>query len=346
MATKNTRLLNAIQHQPVDKIPVWLMRQAGRYLPEYRKLRKEAGSFMQLCKTPELACEITLQPLARFDLDAAIIFSDILVIPDAMGLDLSFIEKKGPQFTHRIDNEQAVNALKPLDEANLTYVYDAIRLVKKALSDRIPLIGFCGSPWTLAAYMTEGEAKNGFPTIMTMLKNAPHLLHQLLTHMSQAVAQHCLAQVHAGCDVIMIFDTWGSLLTKDKDRYQAFSLNYIQQIIQTVRSQTTTPFILFTRHASCVLEQLAASGCQVVGLDWEISLSEAKARVGHQVALQGNLNPSYLLQEPTIIEGALKNIFEAYNPGFIFNLGHGVTPETPPEHVSFLVDTVHAFQIN
>jgi uroporphyrinogen decarboxylase len=345
---KNNRLMRAIYREPIDATPVWVMRQAGRYLPEYRQIRAAAGSFMQLCKTPELACEVTLQPLARYALDAAIIFSDILTIPDAMGLGLSFIEGEGPRFQHPLRSLTDIKRLSVPDTEQLSYVYESIALVKKQLAGSVPLIGFCGSPWTLAAYMVEGRSKNGFPLVLNLLKEYPACLQLLLDTLARAVCAHLNAQIEAGVDVVMIFDTWGGLL--NTEQYQLFSLYYIKHIIAGLRRNTKNkkiPVILFTKGGHAWLSQMAETGCEVLGLDWEISLEEARQRVGSQVILQGNMHPACLLQSPEKIrqEVAATLASFGFGGGHIFNLGHGITPDVPPEHLSILVDAVHELSV-
>lgn len=344
---KNDRLLKAIWREPVDMTPVWFMRQAGRYLPEYRRTRKRAGSFETLCKTPELACEVTLQPLLRCPLDAAILFSDILTIPDAMGLGLKFIEGSGPNLTHPVRDEVAINRLKVPDLACLNYVYDTIKLVQRELAQKVPLIGFCGSPWTLAAYMIEGKSVPGFPLAIKMQRENGPLLHKLLDILAKSVTAHLNAQITAGVQVVMLFDTWGGLLNEAQD-YEAFSLNYIKQIIKGLNrnyNNVRIPIILFTKGGSRYLNLLADSGCDVVGLDWQISLKDAREQVGSKVALQGNMNPTCLSGSIKALHKAALDIIDSYGhgSGHIFNLGHGITPEVPPEHVALLVDAVHEF---
>lgn len=342
---KNDRLLRAIAHEPVDVTPVWLMRQAGRYLPEYREVRKQAGSFLKLCKTPELACEVTLQPLRRYPLDAAIIFSDILTIPDAMGLGLQFEEGIGPTFDRPIRARQDVDRIViPDPNTSLSYVLDTIRLVQKELAGEMPLIGFCGSPWTMAAYMVEGRSNPGFPLIKALSKEDPKLLHALLDKLSKSVALHLIAQIQAGVQVAMIFDTWGGLL--DNQAYQEFSLYYIQRAIAEVKQTITdrkVPIILFTRAGNPWLEKMADVGCDVIGVDWGISLGEARHRVGNKVALQGNINPAFLYQSPEEIRKAVAGTLAAYGEGsgHIFNLGHGIPLDVSPDNVGILVEAVH-----
>lgn len=341
---KNTRFINACFQEPVDATPIWIMRQAGRYLPEYRATRAQAGSFLQLCKTPELACEVTLQPLRRFALDASIIFSDILTIPDAMNLGLHFTEGEGPMFSKPARNEHDIQALHVPDPSRLEYVYEAIRLVTHELDERIPLIGFCGSPWTLSCYVIEGKGKNGFPLIHKMREENPLLLHKLLDVMADSVIEHLNAQIAAGVSAVMIFDTWGGTLqTQD---YEAFSLYYVKQIISGLQRnyhQKRIPVILFTKGGRQWIELMSQSGCDTLGVDWEISLQEARLRADGKVALQGNMNPASLLGDPEKIRVEAADILAAYGQGsgHIFNLGHGITPDVPPEHVSLLVDAVH-----
>lgn len=341
---KNDRLLRAIWREPVDMTPIWIMRQAGRYLPEYRATRERAGSFMNLCKTPELACEVTLQPLKRYALDASIIFSDILTIPDAMGLGLELIEGTGPVFTRPLKSSHEILRLNIPDLEKLKYVYDAIQMVQHELAGQVPLIGFCGSPWTLAAYMVEGQSKNGFPRLLKMVQESPFLLHHLLDILAQSVSAHLNAQIEAGVQVVMLFDTWGGLL--DTQNYEEFSLYYLKQIMSSLlrhHNNKKIPVILFTKGGSCWLEQIVNTGCDVVGVDWEISLQAARAKVGTNVALQGNMNPTCLLTSPENIRNEVLRVLESYGSGsgHVFNLGHGITPDVPPEHVKILVDAVH-----
>lgn len=341
---KNDRFLRALRREPVDVTPIWIMRQAGRYLPEYRATRAKAGSFMQLCKTPELACEVTLQPLARYQLDASIIFSDILTIPDAMGLGLEFIEGKGPIFTNPIKHPDDINRLTVPDLNNLKYVYDAIHMVQHELDGKLPLIGFCGSPWTIGAYMLEGGSQPGFPKINTLRQENPKLLHKLLDILAESVSAHLNGQIESGAQAVMIFDTWGGML--DTVNYEAFSLYYIKQIISGLKNnynKINIPVILFTKGGKHWLEQMVTTGCDALGVDWEISLQEARKRVGATVAVQGNMNPSCLLTTPDIIRDEVARVLESFGngSGHVFNLGHGITPDVPPEHVAVLVDAVH-----
>lgn len=342
---ENDRFLRAIWHKPVDMTPIWIMRQAGRYLPEYRDVRQQAGSFMKLCQTPELACQVTLQPLARFPLDAAILFSDILTIPDAMGLGLHFKEGEGPAFTQPVQTAKAIQALRvPNPEESLSYVLDAIKLIQRELAGKVPLIGFCGSPYTIATYMVEGRAEKSFPLIRKMRQESPELLHQLLDTLAQSVAAHLNAQIKAGVQAVMIFDTWGGML--DTANYQQFSLRYVKQVIDNLTKEhqgQRIPVILFTKAGGRWLELMTETGCHMLGVDWLENLTDARKRVGQQVALQGNLNPSILLESPEKIRAEVARVLEEYGhgSGHIFNLGHGITPDVPPEHVAVLVDAVH-----
>ncbi|MCC2667140.1 MAG: uroporphyrinogen decarboxylase [Gammaproteobacteria bacterium] len=342
---KNDRLLRAIRHQPVDKTPIWIMRQAGRYLPEYRAVRQKAGRFMTVCKTPELACQVTLQPLARFPLDAAILFSDILTIPDAMGLGLYFKEGEGPVFERPLRTERDIHTLAiPDPEMSLRYVLDAIRMIQYELAGAVPLIGFCGSPWTLASYMVEGSANKSFPVIHAMLQQQPKLLHCLLDKLAEAVSLHLNAQINAGVQVVMIFDTWGGML--NTEQYREYSLHYVQQIIANIaqeNSSQSVPVILFTKGGGQWLEFMSKSGCDVIGVDWLVNLEKARQTVGDKIALQGNLNPAILYQSEDIIRAEVTRILKEYGSGsgHIFNLGHGIPQDVPPEHVAILVDAVH-----
>lgn len=340
---KNDRFLRAIRRQPVDVTPIWIMRQAGRYLPEYRRVREEAGSFMTLCKTPALAAEVTLQPLRRFDLDAAIIFSDILTIPDALGLDLHFVEGKGPVFDGRIQSMEDIKRLRTDVEDNLDYVYEAIRETVAALDGKVPLIGFTGSPFTVAAYMIEGRSNPGFPGIMAMCREAPSLLHHLLALLTKSITRHLCAQVASGASVLMVFDTWGGLLSTED--YRLFSLGYLKEIVAGIREayNREIPVILFAKAGGRFLPQLVETACDALGVDWEVSLRVAKEQVGGRVALQGNLNPSVLLSTPDEIRQAVSAVLAdaGKGSGHVFNLGHGITPDVPPDHVAVLVDAVH-----
>ncbi len=340
---KNNRLLNALRCQPVDRTPVWIMRQAGRYLPEYRRVREQAGSFMALCKTPELACEVTLQPLQRFPLDAAILFSDILTIPDAMGLGLSIAEQQGPRFEKTVRSPADLGQLaKPDPGVELAYVIEAVRLIKQELHGQVPLIGFAGSPWTTATYMIEGGISKDFRQSKGMLYRQPALAHGLLHLLADSISDYLSAQIKAGVDAVMVFDTWGGILSHRA--YQEFSLHYMQQIVTTLKARhANTPVILFTKGGGLWLEKLAASGCDAIGIDWTIDIGEARRRLEGRVAIQGNMDPAILSADPTIIREHVEMILANYGPGsgHVFNLGHGITPDIHPEHVAVLIEAVH-----
>ncbi len=342
---KNDRFLRALMRQPVDVTPVWMMRQAGRYLPEYRETRKKAGSFMDLCTNPELACEVTLQPLERFPLDAAILFSDILTIPDAMGLGLYFAEGEGPRFKTPLRDEKQIQALGvPDPETELRYVMDAVRTIRRELDGRVPLIGFSGSPWTLATYMVEGASSKDFRTIKAMLYERPELLDQLLDTVSQSVALYLNAQIAAGAQTVMIFDTWGGALTPSD--YCRFSLKPMENIIRTLQRENDgrkVPVILFTKNGGQWLEAMTDTGADALGLDWTTDLSDARRRVGAQVALQGNLDPSVLYASPKTIRAQVGKVLASFGKGegHVFNLGHGVLPGINPEHAGAMIEAVH-----
>ena len=344
-ALQNDRLLRALLRQPVDTTPVWLMRQAGRYLPEYRKVRERAGSFMDLCTNPELACEVTMQPLERFPLDAAILFSDILTIPDAMGLGLYFEEGEGPRFKNPVRRAADVRALGvPDPETNLRYVMDAVRTIRRELDNRIPLIGFSGSPWTLATYMVEGSSTKTFSRVKGMLYSEPALLHELLDTIAESVTTYLNAQVEAGAQALMIFDTWGGVLTP-RD-YRDFSLQYMQKIVSGLTREAEdrkVPVILFTKGGGQWLEEMAATGADALGIDWSTDIGEARRRVGNRVALQGNLDPATLYGTPEVIRERVAGILDAFGPGsgHVFNLGHGINPDVDPENAGVLVNAVH-----
>jgi uroporphyrinogen decarboxylase len=340
---QNDTLLRALRREPTPYTPVWLMRQAGRYLPEYNATRKRAGSFMQLCTSPELATEVTLQPLARFPLDAAILFSDILTVPDAMGLGLHFAEGEGPRFSDPLVDEAAIARLVVPDQARLSYVFDAVSSIKRALDGRVPLLGFAGSPFTLACYMIEGAGSADFARVRRMLYARPDLLHRVLSINAEAVAAYLAQQVAHGADAVMIFDTWGGLLAADA--YPKFSLSYIARIIERLRETApTTPVIVFTKGGGQWLERIAACGCDGVGVDWTTAIGVARQRIGAQVAVQGNLDPVVLLTNPATVETEVRGIVAAAGsaPGYVFNLGHGILPSTPPENVAALVECVHS----
>ena len=340
----NDRLLRALARQPVDRTPVWLMRQAGRYLPEYRATRERAGSFLALCSTPELACEVTLQPLRRFALDAAILFSDILTIPWAMGLGLEFVEGEGPRFRSPVRTPADVARLGvPDPEDDLGFVMDAVRAIRRELDGRVPLIGFAGSPWTLATYMIEGRGSRDFARAKTMLVEHPRELHRLLDLLAEATTGYLTAQVRAGAQALMIFDTWGGVLTTPA--YHEFSLEYMRRIVERIpreHASRAVPVVLFTKGGGGWLESIAHSGCDAVGLDWTVDLGSARARIGARVALQGNLDPVTLRASPARIRDEVRRILAEYGagPGHVFNLGHGITPEVDPEHVRACVDAV------
>jgi len=342
---KNDRFLRALQRQPVDVTPVWMMRQAGRYLPEYRATRKKAGSFMDLCTNPELACEVTLQPLERFPLDAAILFSDILTIPDAMGLGLYFAEGEGPRFERPIRDEKQIKALGvPDPETDLRYVMDAVRTIRRELNGRVPLIGFSGSPWTLATYMVEGSSSKDFPTIKAMLYERPELLDQLLDTISRSVSLYLNAQIEAGAQTVMIFDTWGGALTPSD--YCRFSLRPMEQIIHSLKRENDgrkVPVILFTKNGGQWLEAMTDTGADALGLDWTTDLADARRRVGDQVALQGNLDPSVLYASPEHIREQVARVLASFGKGngHVFNLGHGIHPGINPDHAGAMIEAVH-----
>ncbi|MBT1449970.1 uroporphyrinogen decarboxylase [Glaciecola sp. XM2] len=344
---KNDRYLRALMRQPVDVTPVWMMRQAGRYLPEYKATRAQAGDFMALCTNPELACEVTLQPLRRFDLDAAILFSDILTIPDAMGLGLYFETGEGPKFERPITCHADVEKLPVSDpEQSLRYVMDAVRTIRKALAGSVPLIGFSGSPWTLATYMVEGGSSKAFTKIKKMAFSAPETLHLLLDKLADAVILYLNAQIAAGAQSVMIFDTWGGVLSP-RD-YQLFSLQYMEKIVAGLTREydgQKIPVTLFTKNGGQWLEAIAATGCDAIGLDWTINIADAKARVGDKVALQGNMDPSVLYAPKERIEQEVSDILAGFGTGegHVFNLGHGIHLDVPPENAGHFVEAVHKF---
>lgn len=347
MTLKNDRFLRALWREPVDVTPVWMMRQAGRYLPEYRATREQAGDFMTLCKTPDLACEVTLQPLRRYAFDAAILFSDILTIPDALGLDLYFVSGEGPKFRHTITSPEAVEKLPDVDMADaLSYVTDAVALIRRELNGSVPLIGFSGSPWTLATYMIEGGGSKDFRLAKSFLYNHPEAMHQLLDKLADCVTDYLNAQIRAGAQAVQIFDTWGGILTPTA--YQDFSLRYMEKIVANLIKESEgrkIPAILFTKNGGQWLESMASTGCQALGLDWTTDIGNARQRVGDKVALQGNMDPSILYASPDSIRAEVKRILSSFGPGegHVFNLGHGITPEVNPDHVSAFVDAVHEY---
>ena len=346
-ALKNDRLIKALLRQPTDTTPVWIMRQAGRYLPEYRATRKQAGSFLDLCKNKELACEVTLQPLRRFDLDAAILFSDILTIPDAMGLGLYFVEGEGPKFERPLRSLADISALGVPDPcASLSYVTDAVSLVRQRLDGQVPLIGFSGSPWTLSTYMVEGGSSKEYRYIKGMMYESPSALHRLLDTLAKAVTAYLNAQIEAGAQAVMVFDTWGGVLTPQT--YRDFSLNYMQQIVSGLKREhdgQTIPVTLFTKGGAQWLEEIADTGCDALGLDWTININEAHSRVGNRVALQGNLDPCVLYADPDTIRKNVQDVITRFgnHPGHVFNLGHGIHPGVDPDHLGVLIDAVHEF---
>jgi uroporphyrinogen decarboxylase len=341
----NDTLLRALARQPAEHTPVWLMRQAGRYLPEYNATRAKAGSFMALCRNPGLATEVTLQPLDRFALDAAILFSDILTVPDAMGLGLDFLEGEGPRFARPIRDEAAALALAAPDLDRLRYVFDAVAEIRRALAGRVPLIGFAGSPFTLACYMIEGGGSADFAHVRRMLYTRPDLLHRILGINADTVASYLSAQVEAGAQVVMLFDTWGGILSAPA--FREFSLAYMRRVLEGLpreRDGRRVPTVVFTKGGGAWLEDIAAIGCDAVGLDWTVDFAQARKRVGHGVGLQGNLDPHVLLSTPEAVVRETKRVLAAADgfAGHVFNLGHGIMPTTPPENVAALVDTVHA----
>jgi uroporphyrinogen decarboxylase len=344
---KNDRYLRALLRQPVDVTPVWMMRQAGRYLPEYKATRAQAGDFMSLCKNAELACEVTLQPLRRFDLDAAILFSDILTIPDAMGLGLYFEQGEGPKFSKPITCMADIQNLPAPDpEQELQYVMNAVRTIRKNLQGEVPLIGFSGSPWTLATYMIEGGSSKAFTKIKKMAFSDPKALHLLLDKLADSVILYLNAQIAAGAQSVMVFDTWGGVLSP-RD-YQDFSLQYMHKIVDGLTRENDgrkVSVTLFTKNAGMWLESIAATGCDGVGLDWTIDIDNAKARVGDKVALQGNMDPSMLYAAPERIEQEVQKILAGFGegPGHVFNLGHGIHLDVPPENAKVFVDAVHKY---
>lgn len=342
---RNDTFLRALMRQPTDYTPVWLMRQAGRYLPEYCATRQRAGSFLNLCKSPAMACEVTLQPLERYDLDAAILFSDILTVPDAMGLGLYFAEGEGPRFERPLRDEMEISKLiAPDPDDELRYVTDAVREIRQSLDGRVPLIGFSGSPWTLACYMVEGGSSRDYQQIKTMAYSRPELLHHILDVTTEAVTAYLNAQIDAGAQAVMIFDSWGGVLSHAA--YREFSLRYMEIILAGLAKEAEgrpVPSIVFTKGGGQWLESMADIGCNALGLDWTTDIGQARQRVGDKVALQGNIDPSILFGTPERIASETRDILDSFgnHPGHVFNLGHGISQFTPPEHVKVLVDTVH-----
>jgi len=340
----NDSFLRACLRQPITHTPVWLMRQAGRYLPEYRATRAKAGSFMGLATNTDYATEVTLQPLERYALDAAILFSDILTVPDAMGLGLSFALGEGPKFAHPVRDEAAVARLEVPDMDKLRYVFDAVASIRKALNGRVPLIGFSGSPWTLACYMVEGAGSDDYRLVKTMMYSRPDLMHRMLAVNAAAVAQYLNAQIEAGAQAVMVFDSWGGVLADGA--FQEFSLAYTKRVLQQLKREhdgQRIPHIVFTKGGGLWLEDIAAAQPDVVGLDWTVNLGAARARIGDKVALQGNIDPNVLFAGPAQIRAEVTRTLESYGTpgGHVFNLGHGISQHTPPESVGVLVDTVH-----
>lgn len=341
---KNDRFLRALLKQPVDRTPVWMMRQAGRYLPEYRATREQAGSFLDLCKNTELACEVTMQPLRRYPMDAAILFSDILTIPDALGLGLYFEAGEGPRFHKTVRTEadlQGLNAFKAEDD--LAYVMDAVKAIRSELNGSIPLIGFSGSPWTLATYMIEGGSSKDFARVKGMAYDQPELMHQLLALLADAVADYLSAQIRAGAQAVQIFDTWGGSLSAEA--YKVFSLKYMQRIIAQLPKESdgrTVPVIVFTKNGGQWLSSIAECGAHCVGLDWTTDIGKARHQIGSKVALQGNMDPAILYSSPKRIREEVATILESFGhgSGHVFNLGHGVTPGVDPDHVKAFVEAV------
>jgi uroporphyrinogen decarboxylase len=346
-ALKNDRFLRALTGQPVDVTPVWMMRQAGRYLPEYRATRKLAGDFMSLCQSPQLACEVTMQPLRRYAMDAAILFSDILTIPDAMGLGLYFSEGEGPRFHKTVRTAADVAQLPIPDIArDLGYVTDAVSLIRRELNGSIPLIGFSGSPWTLATYMIEGSGSKDFRHAKAFMYNQPEQMHLLLDKLAISVTAYLNAQIAAGAQAVQIFDTWGGILTTQA--YREFSLAYMKKIVAGLTRESEgrkVPVILFTKNGGLWLEDIADSGCDSVGLDWTIEIGRARSLIGNKVSLQGNMDPSILYSTPDSIRAEVRRILASYGAGngHVFNLGHGITPDVDPANVSAFVDAVHEY---
>jgi uroporphyrinogen decarboxylase len=344
---KNDRFLRALQRQPVDVTPVWMMRQAGRYLPEYRATRARAGDFMALCTNPELACEVTLQPLERYALDAAILFSDILTVPDAMGLGLYFETGEGPRFRKTVRTEADVAALPiPDPEKDLGYVMNAVRTIRRELNGRLPLIGFSGSPWTLATYMIEGGGSKDFRRAKTMAFDQPQVMHALLDKLAQSVTTYLNGQIKAGAQAVQIFDTWGGALSYQA--YLEFSLPYMHKIVANLISENEgrkVPVILFTKNGGPWLEQIAESGTDAVGLDWSVDIGAVRKQIGDRVALQGNMDPQMLYANPERIRREVKSILASFGvgSGHVFNLGHGITPEVDPASAGVFIDAVHEF---
>ncbi|BAL26853.1 uroporphyrinogen decarboxylase [Azoarcus sp. KH32C] len=342
---QNDTFLRALLRQPTEYTPLWLMRQAGRYLPEYCETRKRAGSFLNLCKSPTMACEVTLQPLARYNLDAAILFSDILTVPDAMGLGLYFAEGEGPRFERPLRDEWEIRNLAiPDPHAELQYVMDAVAEIRRALNGSVPLIGFSGSPWTLACYMVEGGSSDDYRKVKAMAYSRPDLLHHVLSVTADSVVAYLNAQIESGAQAVMVFDSWGGVLSEAA--YHEFSLPYLKRVVDGLikeREGERVPNIVFTKGGGLWIENIAGIGCDAVGLDWTMDIGRARKLVGDKVALQGNLDPNVLFAPPEAIAREAKRVLDSFgnHPGHVFNLGHGISQFTPPESVSVLVDTVH-----
>ncbi|HRQ56654.1 MAG TPA: uroporphyrinogen decarboxylase [Azoarcus taiwanensis] len=341
----NDTFLRALLREPTEHTPIWLMRQAGRYLPEYCETRRRAGSFLDLCKNKDLACEVTLQPLARYDLDAAILFSDILTVPDAMGLGLYFAEGEGPRFERPLKDEWEIrNLTAPDPHAELQYVMDAVSEIRRALDGSVPLIGFSGSPWTLACYMVEGGSSSDYRKVKSLAYSRPDLMHHILTVTADAVTAYLNAQIQSGAQAAMVFDSWGGVLSEEA--YHTFSLPYLKRVVDGLIRENDgrrVPSIVFTKGGGLWLERIADIGADAVGLDWTMDIGRARALVGERVALQGNLDPNVLFAPPEVVAAEARKVLDSFgnHPGHVFNLGHGISQFTPPESVSVLVDTVH-----
>jgi len=342
---KNDLFLRALQRQPVSRTPLWIMRQAGRYLPEYRETRAQAGDFMSLCRNPDLACEVTMQPLRRYALDAAILFSDILTVPDAMGLGLYFVTGEGPKFKNPVQTAEAIRNLRVPDvEKELGYVFDAVRTIRRELDGKVPLIGFAGSPFTCGTYMVEGGSSREFPTIKGLAKEAPEVLDELMDKVAETTTEYLNAQIEAGAQAVQIFDTWGAAL--EPDEFRRFSLASMQKIVDSLTREKDgrrIPVILFTKGAGPLLKDLADTGCDALGVDWTTDLAQAREYVQDKVALQGNLDPATLRESPEVIREGVERTLASYGdgPGHAFNLGHGITPDIDPDNLGVLVDAVH-----
>ncbi len=341
----NDTFLRALMREPTEHTPIWLMRQAGRYLPEYCETRRRAGSFLDLCKNKDLACEVTLQPLARYDFDAAILFSDILTVPDAMGLGLYFVEGEGPRFERPLKDEWEIrNLTAPDPHAELQYVMDAVSEIRRALDGSVPLIGFSGSPWTLACYMVEGGSSSDYRKVKSLAYSRPDLMHHILTVTADAVVAYLNAQIESGAQAAMVFDSWGGVLSEEA--YHTFSLPYLKRVIDGLIRENDgrrVPSIVFTKGGGLWLECIADIGADAVGLDWTMDIGRARSLVGERVGLQGNLDPNVLFAPPEVVAAEARKVLDAFgnHPGHVFNLGHGISQFTPPESVSVLVDTVH-----